>query len=100
MSPPNLSAHGYTGASHPAIIKALQVYGRDWGEHSEHEQAFLKALRAADVKMIAAIEAAGRLHGFSSPRADRSKQEAALQRDADYAAALASFDRASELEEA
>lgn len=93
------SPHGSTGASHPAIKRALQVYGKDWSEHSEGEQAFLKALRAADVKMIAEIEAAGRLVGFGSRTWERVKEQVTIQRDADYAAALLVFE-AFELEAA
>lgn len=88
------SPHGSTGASHPAIIRALQVYGKDWGSLSDNEDAFLKALRAADVKMSAELEAAGRLMGFGSRTWERAKGQITIQRDADYASALELFEAA------
>lgn len=93
------AGYGATGASHPAIIRAVKIYGQDWATLSANEDAFLRALRAADVRKTKTVENAGRSWGFGSIAWDAVNNLAARRRDADYAKALAAFE-AAEMEDA
>lgn len=84
--------------THPAILRAVQVYARE-GDLTSAEETFLRAVRAADVKKTATLEQAGRDWGFGSIAWDAVKTLSSRKRDADYARALEVFEASVEAED-
>lgn len=76
----------------PSILTiAARVYDKE-GDLSEHDQAFLDAISAADRDWSEALSAANRSFGGGSDAWNATKRLATRQRDAAYERALAAFE--------
>jgi hypothetical protein len=84
-------AHTSAAGSHPAILRAVQVYAKE-GDLTQAEQDFLIAVRRADVAYLESINTANRLFGGGSWAWEATKYLAARQRNDDYSHALESYE--------
>lgn len=80
-----------SGALHPAVIRAVEVYGKG-GDLTQAEETFLLAVRRADVDYLESLNTANRLFGGGSKAWLATKYLATRQRNDDYSHALESYD--------